>query len=101
MDVVTERTTASPPYHAYATITGVFVAGLALSGGVARLLGRDPREQTWLDLAALSAATFKASRTIARDDVTSFLREPFVEGDPRDPEDEHPVQTGGVEQAIG
>ena len=101
MDVVTERTTASPPYHAYATITGVFVAGLALSGGVARLLGRDPREQTWLDLAALSAATFKASRTIARDDVTSFLREPFVEGDPRDPEDEHPVQTGGMEQAIG
>jgi hypothetical protein len=101
MDVVTERTTASPPYRAYATITGVFVAGLALSGGVARLLGRDPREQTWLDLAALSAATFKASRTIARDDVTSFLREPFVEGDPRDPEDEHPVQTGGMEQAIG
>ena len=101
MDVVMERATAPPPYRAYATITGVFVAGLALSGGVARLLGRDPREQTWLDLAALSAATFKASRTIARDDVTSFLREPFVEGDPRDPEDEHPVQTGGMEQAIG
>ena len=101
MDVVTERSRTPPPYHAYATITGVFVAGLALSGGVARLLGRDPREQTWLDLAALSAATFKASRTIARDDVTSFLREPFVEGDPRDPEDEHPVQTGGMEQAIG
>ena len=101
MDVVMERATAAPPYHAYATITGVFVAGLALSGGLARLLGRDPREQTWLDLAALSAATFKASRTIARDDVTSFLREPFVEGDPRDSEDEHPVQTGGMEQAIG
>jgi hypothetical protein len=33
--------------------------------------------------------------------VTSFLREPFVEGDPRDPEEEHPVQTGGMEQAIG
>ncbi len=101
MDVVMERPTAPPPYHAYATITGVFVAGLALSGGIARLLGRDPREQTWLDLATLSAATFKASRTIARDDVTSFLREPFVEGDPRDSEDEHPVQTGGMEQAIG
>ena len=101
MDVVMERATAPPPYRAYATITGVFVAGLALSGGVARLLGRDPREQTWLDLATLAAATFKASRTIARDDVTSFLREPFVEGDPRDPEDEHPVQTGGIEQAIG
>jgi hypothetical protein len=101
MDVVMERATAAPPYHAYATITGVFVAGLALSGGLARLLGRNPREQTWLDLATLSAATFKASRTIARDDVTSFLREPFVEGDPRDSEDEHPVQTGDMEQAIG
>jgi Protein of unknown function (DUF1360) len=101
MDVVTERPTAPAPYHAYATITGVFVAGLALSGGIARLLGRDPREQTWLDLATLSAATFKTARTIVRDDVTSFLREPFVEGDPRDSEDEHPVQTGGMEQAIG
>jgi Protein of unknown function (DUF1360) len=101
MEVVTERSTASTPYHAYATITGVFVAGLALSGGIARLLGRDPRERTWLDLATLCAATFKASRTIARDDLTSFLREPFVEGDPRDSEDEHPVQTGGMEQAIG
>jgi hypothetical protein len=101
MDVVTERPTAPPPYHAYATITGVFVAGLALSGGIARLIGRDPREQTWLDLATLSAATFKASRTIVRDDVTSFLREPFLEGDPRDSGNEHPVQTGGMEQAIG
>jgi hypothetical protein len=101
MDVVTERPTAPPPYHAYATITGVFVAGLALSGGIARLIGRVPREQTWLDLATLSAATFKASRTIVRDDVTSFLREPFVEGEPHDSEHEHPVQTGGMEQAIG
>lgn len=98
---MTERPTAPPPYHAYATISGVFVAGLALAGGVARLVGRDPREQTWLDLATLSAATFKASRTIARDNVTSFIRERFVEGDPRDYEGEQPVQTGGMEQAIG
>jgi hypothetical protein len=98
---VTERPTAPPPYHAYATITGVFVGTLALAGGLARALGRDPRDQTWLDLATLSAATFKAARTIARDDVTSFIREPFVEGDPRDPDHEHPVQTGDMEQAIG
>ena len=89
------------PYRAYATITGIFVAGIALSGGIARALGRDPRKQTWLDLATLSAATFKAARTIARDDVASFLREPFVEGEPHDSEHEHPVQTGGMEQAIG
>jgi uncharacterized protein DUF1360 len=101
MDVVTELPQAPPPYHAYATITGVFVAGLALAGGLARLTGRDPREQGWLDLTTLSLAAFKAARTIARDDVTSFIREPFVEGDPRRPEEEHPVQTGGMEQAIG
>ncbi len=101
MDVVTERSRTRPPYQAYAAITGVYAGGLALAGAAARLLGRDPRDQTWLDLATLSAATFKAARTIVRDDVTSFIREPFVEGDPRDHEHEHPVQTGGLEQALG
>lgn len=100
MAVVTEPTLAPPPYRAYAAIMGAFAGGLALAGGAARLLGRDPREQSWLDLATLSAATFKAARTIARDDVTSFIREPFVEGDARHGE-ERPVQTGGLDQAIG
>jgi hypothetical protein len=59
MDVVTERSQARPPYRAYATIMGVYAGGLALSGAAARLLGRDPRDLTWLDLATLSAATFK------------------------------------------
>jgi hypothetical protein len=101
MDVVTDRSHARPPYRAYAAIVGVYAGGLALAGAAARLLGRDPRDQTWLDLATLSAATFKAARTIVRDDVTSFIREPFVERDPRDQEHEHPVQTGGLEQALG
>ena len=34
-----------------------------------------------LNLVVFSAATFKAARTITRDDVTSFLRVPFVEGE--------------------
>jgi hypothetical protein len=89
-----------PPYEAYATITGVFVVGLAMAGGVARLLGRDPREHTWLDLATLSAATFKVGRTIARDEVTSFIREPFVEGVAHHG-GEDPVETGDIRQAIG
>ena len=102
MTTFAERTAdQSPPYRAYATIMGVFAGGLAVAGGAARLLGRDPQDQTWLDLVTLSAATFKASRTITRDDVTSFLREPFVEGNPRDHEHEHPVQTGGIDQALG
>jgi hypothetical protein len=101
MAVVTERPTGQPPYEAYATITGVFVGGLAVAAGLARLLGRDPREQTFLDLFALSVATFKAARTVASDEVTSFIREPFVEGHAHEGEDERPVQTGGMEQAIG
>jgi hypothetical protein len=101
MAVVTDRPVRQPPYEAYAKIMGVFVGGLAVAGGFARALGRDPREHTWLDLVALSAATFKAARTISSDEVTSFLRQPFVEGEAHEGEDEQPVQTGGMEQAIG
>jgi hypothetical protein len=96
-----QETAATPPYEAYVAIMGVFAGGLALAGGMARLLGRDVREHTWLDLAALSAATFKTARTIARDEVTSFMREPFVEGHAHEGEEERPLQTGGMEQAIG
>jgi hypothetical protein len=98
---VSKPSVARPPYEAYATITGVFVGGLAVAGGLARLLGRDPREATWLDLTALSVATFKVARTITRDEVTSFLREPFIEGNAHSGEEERPVQTGGAQQAIG
>ena len=96
MDARTNR----PPYEAYATITGVFVAGLAATGALARALGRDPREHTTLDLVTLVAATFKAARTIAGDEVTSFVREPFVEGYAYSGGEE-PVQTGDWRQAIG
>jgi hypothetical protein len=98
---VSKPSPARPPYESYATIVGVFAGGLAVAGGLAKLRGRDPREATWLDLAALSAATFKVARTITRDEVTSFIREPFVEADAHTGEDERPVQTGGAQQAIG
>jgi len=90
-----------PPYGAYAAIMGVFAGGLGVAGLLSRALRRDPQCQTALDLAVLSAATFKASRTLARDEVTSFLRTPFVEGEAHTGEDEEPVQTGGFQQAIG
>jgi hypothetical protein len=100
MDVVSDRPLTRPPYEAYGTIMAVFVGGIAVAGGVARLLGRDPREHTFLDLVALSAASFKTARTIASDEVTSFLRDPFVEDEAHEG-DERPKQTGGMEQAIG
>lgn len=64
-------------------------------------MDRDPQCQSTLDLVVLSAATFKAARTLARDDVTSFLRRPCVQGEPPLVEDEEPVRNGGMEQAIG
>ena len=96
MTVLTTRR----PYSAYAGITGAFVGGLALAGGLARLLDRDPRDESALDLVVLGVATFKLARTITRDDVASFIREPFVE-DEAGPGEEHAVETGDLRQAIG
>jgi hypothetical protein len=90
----------SPPYEAYAAIVGVFVGGLGVAGAAARLFDRNPACQTPLDLAVLSAASFKAARTLAHDEVTSFLREPFVEGEAHEG-DEDPIRTGDYRQAIG
>src|SRR3954469_13360983 len=90
----------SPPYEAYAAIVGVFVGGLGVAGLAARIFDRNPQCQTPLDLVVLSAATFKAARTLARDEVTSFIREPFVRGHAHEGGEE-PVETGDLHQAIG
>ena len=90
----------SPPYGAYAAIMGTFAGGIAVVGALAHALDRDAQEHSWLDLATLAAASFKAARTITGDEVTSFLREPFVEGAAHEG-DEAPVETGDLRQAIG
>jgi hypothetical protein len=92
--------TQSPPYGSYAAIMGTFAGGLAAAGAVSRLLRRDPQCQTALDFVVLSTATFKAARTLSHEEVTSFLRQPFVRGQAHSGEDEEPVE-GGIEQAIG
>ena len=90
----------TPPYGAYAAIAGTFLGGLAGAGALARALDRDAYEHSALDLATLALATFKAARTISRDPVASFLREPFVEEHAHHGE-EHARETGGFEQALG
>src|SRR5262249_37509759 len=92
--------TTRRPYGAYAGIMGTFVGGLAAAGALARALDRDPREHDVLDLVVPGAATFKAGRTISSDEVTSFMREPFVEGHAHGG-DEAPLETGDLRQAIG
>ena len=88
-----------PPYGAYAQIAATFLGGLAAASLLARALGRTPRELTALDLVTLSAATFKASRTISRDKVGSFVRDPFVEGEAYEG-DEEPAGEG-MQRAMG
>ena len=92
--------TASPPYGAYAFLVGIFGAGIAGAAALSGALGREPERLKALDLAVLGAATFKASRTITRDEVLSFVRDPFVEGEAHDG-GEKPVEDGGPRQAIG
>jgi hypothetical protein len=77
-----------------------FAGGLAVAGTLAHLLRRDPGDHDALDLVVLGLASFKAARTIASDEVTSFLRDPFVEGEAHEG-DEEPVETGDMRQAIG
>ena len=84
------------PYEAYAAIAGTFVTGLAAVAAVARR----PPPATALDLVALSAATFKAARTLSREKVASFLREPFVEGEAGLGARERP-EGEGFQRAVG
>jgi hypothetical protein len=93
---VVSAQTERPPYEAYATIAGAFFGGLAVVGALAR---RSP-PGSMLDLAALSAATFKASRSLSRERVGSFVRQPFVEGDAEIGEEEQPAGSG-LQRAIG
>jgi hypothetical protein len=86
----------TPPYGSYAAIAGLFLGGIATVAAVAR---RAPAGGA-LDLIALSAATFKASRTLSRERVASFVRQPFVEGDAEIGEDERPAGEG-IQRAIG
>jgi hypothetical protein len=85
-----------PPYEAYATIAGTFFGGLAV---IAALSRRSP-PGTVVELAALAGATFKVSRTLSRERVGSFVRQPFVEGDATTGEDEQPAGSG-FQRAIG
>jgi uncharacterized protein DUF1360 len=92
--------TTAPPYGVYAALVGGFGAGVAGVAAVAGALGRRPEQLRPLDLVVLSAATFKAARTIAHDEVTSFIREPFVQEEAHEG-GEHAVEDGGARQAIG
>ena len=98
--MATATLTRRPPYEAYAAIMGTFVGGIGLAGLAARIFDRNPACQTPLDLTVLALASFKAARTLTADEVTSFVRDPFVRGTAHEG-DEEPLETGDYRQAIG
>src|SRR4051812_9220959 len=67
------------PLSGYALTMGTYVGTAALLLAASRLAGADiPERPAWSDLALSALATFKLSRLIAKDPVTSPLRAPFT-----------------------
>lgn len=62
----------------YAALTGTFLLGAgAVVAGLARA-GRLPERIAARDIALLGVGTYQVSRTLSRDRVTTFLREPVA-----------------------
>ncbi|MFF0777500.1 MULTISPECIES: DUF1360 domain-containing protein [unclassified Streptomyces] len=67
------------PLGGYAALAAVFVTGVGTYAMVARRRGVTlPRELPPWDVALLGTATYKVSRLLTRDRITSFLRAPFT-----------------------
>ncbi|MCC5477661.1 DUF1360 domain-containing protein [Streptomyces sp. NPDC059680] len=92
------------PLAGYAALASVFAAGAGAYAVLARRRGvRLPREVPPWDVVLLGAATYKASRLLARDRITSFLRAPFTrradEGEANEVVDE--PRGDGIQRAVG
>jgi hypothetical protein len=66
------------PLGSYALLTSAFFATLGGALAAARAGGREIDRPTALDLVIHGLATQKASRLLAKDKVTSFIRAPFT-----------------------
>jgi hypothetical protein len=93
----------NPPLAGYGALVGTF---LAATGAAVVGLGRAKRLPERVgagDLALLGVATYSLSRTITRDRVTTFLRDPFVrvQGPAGRGEVESESKGSGLQRAIG
>jgi Protein of unknown function (DUF1360) len=66
------------PLRSYALLTGAFFAALGGALAAARASGREIDRPSALDVVLHGLATQKASRLLAKDKVTSFIRAPFT-----------------------
>jgi Protein of unknown function (DUF1360) len=92
------------PLSGYATLASVFASGAGAFALVARRRGvRLPETVPPWDVVLLGTATYKASRLLTRDKVTSFLRAPFTrradEGEANEVIDE--PRGDGLRRAVG
>lgn len=74
-----KKTDPRTTYPGYAVLTGAFLAGSAAALVGLSHKGRLPARFAFGDITLLGVATYQLSRTISRDRVTAFLREPFAE----------------------
>ncbi|MEU7424803.1 DUF1360 domain-containing protein [Streptomyces sp. NPDC040750] len=92
------------PLGGYAVLASVFVASAGTFALVARRRGvRLPQEVPPWDVALMGVTTYKASRLLTRDKITSFLRAPFTrragQGEAAEVMDE--PRGSGVRRAVG
>ncbi|MGW3210195.1 DUF1360 domain-containing protein [Streptomyces sp. NPDC001135] len=92
------------PLAGYAALASVFTAGAGTFAVLARRRGvRLPDEVPPWDVLLMGAGAYKASRLLARDRITSFLRAPFTrradEGEANEVIDE--PRGHGIRRAVG
>ncbi len=79
-DITSGYSDEPQPLRAYATLTALYGAVVAGASILARRSGRQLSENlSARDISLLAVATYKLSRLLSRDWVTSFLRAPFAE----------------------
>jgi hypothetical protein len=91
------------PLGGYAALIGAFNGAVAAALVAAGRQGRLPERYAVGDLVLASVATYKLSRTIAKDRVTSALRAPFTrfQDDAGQGEVEEAARGTGLRRAVG
>lgn len=91
------------PLGSYGAIIAVFVASLAAVGSLIRRRGQLPERVSGADLALVTVATARLSRTLAKDPIASPLRAPFTryEGVQGPGELHEEVRGDGLQHAVG
>ncbi|MEU2439594.1 DUF1360 domain-containing protein [Streptomyces rubradiris] len=95
---------SEPPLGGYAALAAVFAAGTGTFAVLARRRGvRLPPDVPPWDVLLMGTAAYKASRLVAKDKITSFLRAPFTrradEGEASEVMDE--PKGSGLRRAVG